>query len=177
MQILNLSNEELDQFSQFMGHTGKTHNEYYKLPQDVYQTAKVSKLLLLMEKGADKYKGKSLKEIDINPQVELAEEDSDNDIENSVALETKGTNEMIANDLTSKDEHVGDGKKKLGPGRTQWNEDQIKLVKQHFKEHIRTKTAPKKQECLKLYEEYPTILHNKDWVRIKTFVYNCYRQK
>lgn len=30
MQILNLSPEETEQFSQFMGHTQKTHNEFYK---------------------------------------------------------------------------------------------------------------------------------------------------
>lgn len=30
MQILNLIKGELDQFAQFMGHTEKTHNEYYK---------------------------------------------------------------------------------------------------------------------------------------------------
>lgn len=30
MQILNLSSEELEQFALFMGHTEKTHNEFYK---------------------------------------------------------------------------------------------------------------------------------------------------
>lgn len=30
MQILNMTNDELDQFAQFMGHTEKTHNEFYK---------------------------------------------------------------------------------------------------------------------------------------------------
>lgn len=30
MQILNLSSDELDQFAQFMGHSEKTHNEFYK---------------------------------------------------------------------------------------------------------------------------------------------------
>lgn len=48
----------------------------HRLPQDLYQTAKISKLLLLMEKGADKYKGKSLNEIDVNPETEFAEEEN-----------------------------------------------------------------------------------------------------
>lgn len=30
MQILNLNKEESEQFAQFMGHTEKTHNEFYK---------------------------------------------------------------------------------------------------------------------------------------------------
>lgn len=47
---------------------------------DIYQTAKVSKLLLMMEKGTVpiEYKGKSLAEINIDPNSELVEEDNDN---------------------------------------------------------------------------------------------------
>ncbi|CAH1379249.1 unnamed protein product [Tenebrio molitor] len=60
MQILSLNKEESEQFARFMGHTEKTHNEFYKLPEDVYQTAKISKLLILMDKGVGhKFKGKS----------------------------------------------------------------------------------------------------------------------
>lgn len=55
-----------------------------RLPQDVYQTAKVSKLLLLMEKGAVKYKGKALKDIDIDPHNDVAEEDTDDEMETEV---------------------------------------------------------------------------------------------
>ncbi|KAF2889874.1 hypothetical protein ILUMI_16299, partial [Ignelater luminosus] len=81
MQILNLNQEETERFANFMGHTDKTHNEFYKLSQDIYQTAKISKLLILMGKGSGhKNKGKSLNEIHINPETDLAEsEDSDKD--------------------------------------------------------------------------------------------------
>ncbi|KAJ8964684.1 hypothetical protein NQ314_004716 [Rhamnusium bicolor] len=30
MQIINLNKEETEQFAQFMGHTEKTHNDFYK---------------------------------------------------------------------------------------------------------------------------------------------------
>ncbi|CAH0547138.1 unnamed protein product [Brassicogethes aeneus] len=52
-QILSLKPNEAKQFA-------KIHEEFYELPVDVYQTAKVSKLLLMMEKGTMpvKYKGK-----------------------------------------------------------------------------------------------------------------------
>lgn len=59
------------------------------MPQDIYQTAKMSKLLLLMEKGADKYKGKALKDIDINPENEEAEEESDKEMENMILSKSK----------------------------------------------------------------------------------------
>ncbi|KAK9707608.1 hypothetical protein QE152_g27741 [Popillia japonica] len=52
MQILNLTKDEAKQFANFMGHTQKTHDEFYELPVDLYQTAKVSKLLLMMEQGS-----------------------------------------------------------------------------------------------------------------------------
>ncbi|CAH1114806.1 unnamed protein product [Psylliodes chrysocephalus] len=78
-QILSLTKEETKQFSKFMGHTEKTHEEFYELPVDVYQTAKVSKLLLMMEKGTIpvEYQGKSLTEINLDINVECAEENED----------------------------------------------------------------------------------------------------
>ncbi|KAJ8967790.1 hypothetical protein NQ317_003099 [Molorchus minor] len=73
MQILNLSQDDVKQFSTFMGHTQKTHEEFYELPVDVYQTAKVSKMLLMIENGVPiEHKGKHLSEIDID--MEFAEE-------------------------------------------------------------------------------------------------------
>lgn len=50
---------------------------HYRLPIDIYQTAKVSKLLLMMEKGSIplEYKGKSLAEINFDVNLEYPEED------------------------------------------------------------------------------------------------------
>ncbi|KAH0998598.1 hypothetical protein HUJ04_005429 [Dendroctonus ponderosae] len=57
----------MEQFATFMGHTKETHRSYYRLPQDVYQTAKVSKLLMAINNGnAGKFKGKSLDEITLS---------------------------------------------------------------------------------------------------------------
>ncbi|KAI4468095.1 hypothetical protein MML48_2g00016496 [Holotrichia oblita] len=81
MQILNLSKDETKQFSDFMGHTLKTQEEFYELPVDIFQPAKVSKLLLMMEKGSipAEYKGKSLAEINFDNNLEYAEENDIND--------------------------------------------------------------------------------------------------
>ncbi|KAF5277680.1 hypothetical protein FQA39_LY18437 [Lamprigera yunnana] len=51
MQIINLDKTEYSQFARFMGHTEKTHQEYYQITQDAFQTAKVAKLLTLFDKG------------------------------------------------------------------------------------------------------------------------------
>lgn len=41
------------------------------MPQDIYQTSKVAKVLLLMNRGSgQQYRGKSLQEIDVSPELE-----------------------------------------------------------------------------------------------------------
>lgn len=63
-QILNLSENELDILATHLGHRIDVHREFYRLPSDTLQVAKVSKLLLAMEQGTlSKYAGKSLNEI------------------------------------------------------------------------------------------------------------------
>ncbi|CAH1380921.1 unnamed protein product, partial [Tenebrio molitor] len=42
---------EMEQVATFMGHTKKTHEQFYRMPQEVFQTAKIAKLLLMMERG------------------------------------------------------------------------------------------------------------------------------
>ncbi|XP_045468274.1 uncharacterized protein LOC123676438 isoform X3 [Harmonia axyridis] len=66
LQILNLSEVEMEQIAKFMGHTKKTHEQFYRLPQDLFQTSKVAKLLLMtMEKGiSTEEQGKTIEEID-----------------------------------------------------------------------------------------------------------------
>lgn len=50
------------------------------MPVDIYQTAKVSKLLLMMEKGTlpVEYKGKYLEEINFDENLEFVEENDGN---------------------------------------------------------------------------------------------------
>ncbi|XP_057335080.1 uncharacterized protein LOC130673883 [Microplitis mediator] len=178
MQILNLSQDETEQFAQFMGHTEKTHNEFYKLPQDIYQTARVSKLLILMDKGdGNKYKGKSLNEIDINPEVDAVElEDTDDDDDDNNDIEAD--NDVSFNNLMpdyKKQPTLTKVKSCKQIGRTPWAPEQAKVVKNYFKRDIQLKKAPKKRECEELIKNHPDLLKNKDWIRIKTYVYNLYR--
>lgn len=75
-----MSENEIEQLASFMGHTLSVHKQNYRLPDDVYQTAKISKLLLLMESGkADMYKGRSLDEIDLHLEEEIIGDDVHND--------------------------------------------------------------------------------------------------
>ncbi|XP_052409507.1 uncharacterized protein LOC127955914 isoform X3 [Carassius gibelio] len=63
-QLLNLSNQELEQVARFMGHDIGVHCEYYRQTDKTVQVAKISKLLFAMEHGAESLKGKSLQTLD-----------------------------------------------------------------------------------------------------------------
>ena len=66
-QVLNLKRHELDQVAQFMGHDIRVHRQFYRLPNDVIQTARVVRVLMAMENGTiGEFRGKSLEEIDVS---------------------------------------------------------------------------------------------------------------
>lgn len=65
-QVLNLQTHELDQVANFLGHNIDVHREFYRLPEETLQTAKVSKLLFALQSGVGKFKGKTLEEITPN---------------------------------------------------------------------------------------------------------------
>ncbi|XP_050314971.1 uncharacterized protein LOC126749344 [Anthonomus grandis grandis] len=85
LQVLNITESEFEQFARFMGHTKKTHATYYRLSQDVYETAKISKMLLTINSGkTQKYQGKTLEDIEISDAIET---DSDTETEEKDAGE------------------------------------------------------------------------------------------
>jgi hypothetical protein len=80
-QVINMSDNDIDQLANFMGHTLGIHKNFYRLPDDVHQTAKIAKLLFLMEQGQGKeFKGKKLDDIEISTseEVEVNLEEDDN---------------------------------------------------------------------------------------------------
>ncbi|KAB0804873.1 hypothetical protein PPYR_01843 [Photinus pyralis] len=187
MQLLNLSKDEAKQFSTFMGHTQKTHDEFYELPVDLYQTAKVSKLLLMMEKGRLplEYKGKSLAEINIDPDLEYAEEDNvedkpekgkgnekkmpqietpnEDDLEtitkeNEIRREEKQGETFLDIDVTSNGP-AGKNPKKFT--RKSWSNRELDLLQKEFASYIKKKIYPSgelMQQFLKKYEINRTVL-------------------
>lgn len=64
-QILNLQENDIGVLASFMGHSKKVHRDFYRLPSDILQVTKVTKVLLAMESGTMKsLEGKSLDQID-----------------------------------------------------------------------------------------------------------------
>ncbi|KAL7853949.1 hypothetical protein AOLI_G00207930 [Acnodon oligacanthus] len=83
-QILNLKNNELDQVADFLGLDFRVHREYYRLSEATTQLAKISKLLLAMEKGClPDLQGKSLDDIEIEDEINSTDDSDGSEPENA----------------------------------------------------------------------------------------------
>ncbi|CAM4652493.1 unnamed protein product [Leuciscus chuanchicus] len=82
---VNLKHNELDQVADFLGHDIRVHHDFYRLPVPTTQLAKISILLLSMEKGnLSSMQGKSLDEIEIEDEIALSDaEDSGSESDDS----------------------------------------------------------------------------------------------
>ncbi|KAK9718019.1 hypothetical protein QE152_g23423 [Popillia japonica] len=117
-------------------------------PVDLYQTAKVSKLLLMMEQGSIplEYKGKSLSEINIDPNVEYAIEneiEGNEIIRNDQSNEQQTTDEII--DIRPLNEDAATITKKSVAKRN-WTDAEIKQLEKQFRRYIHSKTYPPTKE-------------------------------
>ena len=64
VQVLGLRNNEIDLLAGFMGHDISVHRNFYRLPENTLQ---VAKLLLLMEEGRiNEFAGRSLDDISVD---------------------------------------------------------------------------------------------------------------
>ncbi|XP_039519797.1 uncharacterized protein LOC120473826 isoform X4 [Pimephales promelas] len=114
-QVLNLKNHELDQVADFLGHDIRVHREYYRLPEATTQLAKISKLLLAMEKGTlASLQGKTLEQIEIEDNLDFSdsEQSEDSDAETQTITEMNVDPDLgdSSQGMTGIHNH-GDGKK------------------------------------------------------------------
>ncbi|KAL0193151.1 hypothetical protein M9458_011447, partial [Cirrhinus mrigala] len=66
--LLNMTDTEMDQLANFLGHNIKIHREFCRLPEKTLHLAKICKVLMALEQGRlAEFYGKNLDEIVINP--------------------------------------------------------------------------------------------------------------
>ncbi|KAK7881345.1 hypothetical protein WMY93_029754 [Mugilogobius chulae] len=101
-QVLNLSNTELDQLADFLGHDVRVHRQFYRLPEGTLQLAKVSKILMALEQGRmAEFKGKGLDDITIDPEdhaLQDSEDENQNieeDLDTEMPDETNETSQPV----------------------------------------------------------------------------------
>ena len=70
LQLFGIEDAELQEVARHMGHELAVHRRFYRLQDDVIELAKISKLLLAVEKGrAHQFSGMSLDDIDIDGMI------------------------------------------------------------------------------------------------------------
>ncbi|KAI4455648.1 hypothetical protein MML48_9g00004126 [Holotrichia oblita] len=133
-QLLQFSNNDMEQLSKFMGHTLKTHCSVYRMCDNIYQTAKVSKLLLLMmEGGAENFKGKQLDDIDIQLTPLADNQDCfEQLIENTHQEEGELQDRSVENDSHAVEESNIKIKNKKLLQRQSWTQNQKRLISKYF---------------------------------------------
>nr|CAI5856857.1 unnamed protein product [Callosobruchus analis] len=152
MQIVDLDKNEYSQLDRFMGHTEKTHQEFYEITQDAYQ---VAKNLFDQGKGTQ-YRNKDFTTVDIDPNEVVVDYEDDDETKDPPpsTLQMDSINHTDIPRTRDTD--------RTHSKRVHWTKQQKKIVSSHFKKHIKNKITPKKEECQKLITEHKDILHNLD---------------
>ncbi|XP_073714013.1 uncharacterized protein [Misgurnus anguillicaudatus] len=193
-QVMNLKDNELDQLADFLGHDIRVHREYYRLPQSTIQLAKISKLLMAMEKGSVKdIQGKSLDEIgdDVDnmdtgsqqlPNVSTSQDNEE--MFASVTLGSPHLSETAAQDDQGSAACVASGSPHLPDSVTQgsrvsrrcvkrpWSEEEIHAVMKHMRPFIENGVTVNNEQCLKCKEKEQPILETRSIQNIRDFVRN-----
>ncbi|XP_070568060.1 uncharacterized protein [Ptychodera flava] len=126
-QILEMGKSELKQLSTFMGHSQKVHETFYRLPEDAYQTAKVSKILLAMEKGnMHQFRGQTLDEIKFDPTDYVESEESDSDTDDTDIVKPVPSEHHSG--TCSGSGSSGNEKKEDSIGNVTGNEEQMECI-------------------------------------------------
>ncbi|XP_033638838.1 uncharacterized protein LOC117299409 [Asterias rubens] len=167
-QVMNLQDNELDLLAGFLGHDVRTHREFYRMPESTLQVAKLSKVLLKMEKGdVQGLAGKSLKDVELDPSEEYdtdekSDDDSDPEPETSVPEKTKEPAETEAAQQQRK---------------KQWTLAEKQAVVRHLGSFLRSRKVPGKGPISALMKAEPRLFTDRSWRNVKDFVRNQVRKK
>ncbi|XP_030829920.1 uncharacterized protein LOC115919806 isoform X2 [Strongylocentrotus purpuratus] len=176
-QIMNLKENELDVLANFLGHDIRTHREYYRLPDSTVQLAKVSKVLLKMERGdLEGLANKGLEEVQLDPSEEYitdAESDSEGeDVQSDdsplVTVRTEDCSAYSGKSKSPSENH---------PIRKVWTLKEKTTVADHLGSFLLRRTLPGKAHILKLFNAEPQTFRDRSWTNVKDFVRNQIRKK
>lgn len=186
-QVMNLNKNELDVIANFMGHDIRIHREFYRLPEDILQVAKVSKVLMNLEKGrVTDLVGNNLNSVNLteNEEVDVSSGDEDSDDETNyvspnVEPKTTADNSMEATEvtvdhvLTSQEENESRERSKKKGEKTVWSEEECLAIDKFFVHYLTSikNKPPGKNECEKAKLKYP-VLKGRSWDQIKHKVRN-----
>jgi len=168
-QLLNLKTHELDALASFMGHNIQVHREFYRLPEDTMQLAKLSKILLQMEKSGnvDAFFGKTLDDITMDEQEKLDQSEEEDLNEDHVKI----TEEMDITEPEASSSRNTHGREKKTHTRQKWSDEEKKAISEHLTKFLESGTLPGKSDVLEAQRK-ASILRGRDWQKIKFCVKN-----
>ncbi|XP_056113847.1 uncharacterized protein LOC130103414 [Rhinichthys klamathensis goyatoka] len=202
--VLNMTDTEMDQLANFLGHDIRIHREFYRLPEKTLQLAKISKVLMALEQGRlAEFHGKNLDEIGIAPDekvIDCDEEDGSiqeghcsstvDEPSSEVALPPTERNDMPPPPKRRRppsDEEMPSGASAVRPSskgkstqKTPWQQTEVQAVERHMQRFITSLTVPAKSDCEKCLKAEPGALKNRDWKTVKFYIYNritAYKKK
>ena len=175
-QLVHLSESELEQLANFLGHDLSVHRDFYRLPDDVSQIIKVGKLLIAAEEGKfSRQKKMNLSDIIVNEEEVIGEgffeEDAVPDGFNELESQEFITATDVSNGLRKNDVSSNSMSSNMTVSKTEkrkWSEVHKNLARQEFKELIRQKKLPGKKDC-QAFLEKNGILERK-WTNVKDMV-------
>ncbi|KAJ8049630.1 hypothetical protein HOLleu_02461 [Holothuria leucospilota] len=175
-QVLNLKENEMDIVASYLGHDIRVHRQYYRLPMEILQVAKVSKLLIAMEKGGDGLaKGQNLDDI---PVCEEELEESENEETEADAQSSEPAGNLVqdlnkAKERKTPKKHTTktvSRKKKVTKHRP-WTPEERQAVKRNLHHLLVLNTLPGKADIERCIAKEPA-LHSRTWRNIKDFCRN-----
>ncbi|XP_052474111.1 uncharacterized protein LOC128030478 [Carassius gibelio] len=176
-KILNLNENEADQLADFLGHDIRIHRQYYRLPEGTLQLAKMSKVLMAMEKGTlSDYKGKKLDDIEIDPNEQLeaqgdsmsSDEEDSSDLSQTPAPAPVQTDQPVLSEQAVSQEDQGSS----NAPKKKWEDSEVKAVERHMMSFIKTCKVPGKQDCERCIHAEPEALKQRTWTGVKNYVRN-----
>ncbi|XP_038062636.1 uncharacterized protein LOC119733132 [Patiria miniata] len=173
-QVMNLQENELDLLASFLGHDVRTHREFYRMPESTLQVAKLSKVLLKMDKGdVQGLAGKRLKDVELDPSEEY---DTDAMSESSGDEGDDEPEEPMSLNEEAKD---ADGTKLVVQQQTKrpWTCAEKKAVVKHLGMFLRMRKVPGKGPITALMNAEPQLFKNRTWRNVKDFVRNQVRKQ
>jgi len=172
-QVLSLKEHEMESLASFMGHDIRVHTQFYRLPLDVVQVARVAKIFLAAEQGRiSEYAGKQLSEISIDDKEQVAEVEACSGEDSDMTDSDETPAEPIPEIATSSgQDSVCATKRRRMSTRRQWTEAEKQAVRSYFSSFIIERKLPGKHSIEQFLKEKNI---DRKWTNVKDHIRNQY---
>lgn len=196
LQLLQLSETELDIVAKFMGHDIRVHRQFYRLPDRTVYAGRVAKLLMATDQGIQTFVGSKLDDLDPavgtsaadQKEEEAVTEDVSDDAPVAAVQATTSssttrpkrqrtpsapptTNPKRVCQKTVNSERETSAKK-----RVPWKPEERDVLKKELSSFIESMKCPGKAPCLTVIKNN-ALLSQRSWSEVKSCVYSMIQKQ